>query len=140
MKLRNPFKSRNNTAVNSNIPPEVQAYTKAEHRDRMGKAWLVGVLSLVVTALLILGLFFGGRWVYRKITGNSNSTPETQITEDGSGTKDTTPPKEQPKETDNPSTSTPTPTPNQPTPTPTPNQPTPTPTPVIPRTGPESDE
>lgn len=50
------------------VPPEVQDYYNAEKRERMGLAWILAFVTLAVTVLVVLGLFFGGRWAYRKIT------------------------------------------------------------------------
>lgn len=65
--------------VNSDLPPEIQAYAQAEHRERMGMAWLVGLVSLIVTVLILVGLYFGGQWVYRKIAHKDQPTDTAQI-------------------------------------------------------------
>lgn len=139
------FKRRKTTVADPTLPPEVQAYSQAEHRERMGVAWLVGSVSLVLTIFVLVGLFFGGRWLYRTIAGPSANDSQTQsTTENDQATKD----KEQTKnegtpsatpDSDQPST-TPAPAPT-PTPT-TPTTPSTTPTtgPTMPRTGPDSDE
>lgn len=149
MNIRNLFKRRQTTSIeDTNIPPEVQAYTQAEHRDRMGKAWLIGVLSLIITVLFLMGIFFGGRWVYQKITGNNATTnTETQTpAEDNSSTEKSKSddqasqtPNESPTQSETPSTSSnpqsnPTQQPTQST------NPQASQTPAIPRTGPDSDE
>lgn len=64
--------------TNSNLPPEIQAYAQAEHRERMGMAWLVGLISLIVTVLVLVGLYFGGRWVYRKLAQKDKTTQTSQ--------------------------------------------------------------
>lgn len=74
--------------VDPNLPPEVQAYSQAERRERMGVAWLFGIVSLIVTFVLITGLFFGGRWVYRKIARKDKATPVQIDTSDDSKTED----------------------------------------------------
>lgn len=58
------------------VPPEVKQYYASEHRERVGLAWLIAFLSLIVTVLVVAGLFFGGRWAYRKIA-NSDNKPTT---------------------------------------------------------------
>lgn len=68
--------------VDPSLPPEIQAYAQAEHRERMGMAWLVGLVSLVITVLVLAVLFFGGRWVYRKVTGTEPQKTDTTQTED----------------------------------------------------------
>lgn len=66
------------TQNNSNLPPEIQAYAQAEHRERVGMAWLVGLVSLVVTVLVLAGLYFGGSWVYRKLSQKDRTTDTAQ--------------------------------------------------------------
>jgi len=139
MKLFN----RKKTIVNDpSIPPEVQAYSQAEHRERMGVAWLVGVVSLVLFTFILAGLFFGGRWMYQTIAGTNNSDTQSQPSNEGDQpTKE----KEQPKEENNPAATPEGDQPSTPTPSTTPppqTAPTTTPTtgPTIPRTGPDSDE
>lgn len=71
-----PFRKKK--AANApNMPPEVQQYYKSERREQTGIAWLLAIATLLITIAIILGLFFGGRWVYRKIK-NRNTTTTTQ--------------------------------------------------------------
>lgn len=53
----------------SNLPPEVEKFYQSEKRERVGLAWLIAFVTLVLTVALIVGLFFGGRWAYRKVAG-----------------------------------------------------------------------
>jgi len=90
----NLFNRRKKQVVDPSLPPEVQAYSQAERRERMGIAWLVGVVSLVVSLILITGLFFGGRWVYRKVAHKDNkAVPAVTSDRDSSDDKN--------KDTDN---------------------------------------
>ena len=57
-----------------NVLPEIEKYYDAEKRERAGLAWLLAVVSIACVALLLIGAFFGGRWVYRKTT-KTNKTP-----------------------------------------------------------------
>jgi hypothetical protein len=50
------------------VPSEVQDYYRSERRERTGLAWLLALGTLVVTLIIAAGLFFGGRWAYRKVT------------------------------------------------------------------------
>ncbi len=52
------------------VLPEVDKYYEAERRDRTGLAWLLALVSILVVAALIIGLFFAGRWAYNSITDN----------------------------------------------------------------------
>lgn len=70
----------NRSKKNKNeVPAEIQEYYQAEKRDRTGIAWLLAFATLVVTILLAAGIFFAGRWAYRKIAGsdNQNTSPQT---------------------------------------------------------------
>jgi len=66
---------RNKSANSPAVPEEVNDYYQAEKRDRTWMAWLLALLSLAVTTLIIMALFFGGRWVYRKIRPGTPSSP-----------------------------------------------------------------
>jgi len=60
------------------IPEEVQNYYQAERRERLWLAWLLAFSTLVVTVLIVIGLSFGGRWAYRKISRNDKKTDTTR--------------------------------------------------------------
>lgn len=80
MKLFN-FRKRQ---TNSQLPEEVQNFTAAEQRERTSLAWVVGIVSLIVVVLILLGLFFAGRWVYNTLTDSDedNSATTSEITTD----------------------------------------------------------
>lgn len=56
---------------------EIKNYYAEERRDRTGVAWLLAAATLVVTLLLALGLFYGGRWAYRAIFDDETNTTDT---------------------------------------------------------------
>jgi hypothetical protein len=58
------------------VPQEIQDYYQTERRERVGLAWLIALATLVVTVLVALGLFYGGRWAYRSVFKN-NDKPAT---------------------------------------------------------------
>lgn len=118
---------------NSYMPPEVQAYAASEHRERMGMAWLVGIVSLIISTLVLISLFFGGRWVYRKIAGTDSQKPTPVVSEPTEKPSSDTP--SAPSDTPTPATTSPT-TPTTPAPT-APS--TPTVDPSLTRTGPDVD-
>lgn len=60
------------------VPAEIQEYYQAERRERAGVAWLVALLTLLLTVSIVLALFFGGRWVYRRVTDDGNKQASTQ--------------------------------------------------------------
>ncbi len=70
----NPFRRYRNDMDTGTVPSGVQEYYQSERGERMGVAWLIAFVSLIVTILVVLLLFFGGRWIYRKITNHNKST------------------------------------------------------------------
>lgn len=59
---------RNN--IKAAVPAEVQEYYQSEKRDKAWLAWLLAIGTLFATIIVVLGLFFGGRWTYRKLANN----------------------------------------------------------------------
>lgn len=80
-----PFKRKQ--SENSNVPTEVQEYYQAEQRERMWVAWLLAFVTLVVTVGVVLGLFFGGRAIYRK--AKHKTTPVATVNQPQSTSSDT---------------------------------------------------
>lgn len=66
-----PFNRKKNQSVD--LPQEVQDYYQAEKRERVGVAGLLALGTLLVTIVLAIGLFFGGRWVYRTVFDNDDN-------------------------------------------------------------------
>lgn len=52
------------------VLPEVDKYYEGERRDRAGLAWLLALVSVIIVALIIIGIFLAGRWAYRQLTNN----------------------------------------------------------------------
>jgi len=61
------------------LPEEVKEFYESGRKERSGMAWLMALGTLIVTVVLALLLFYGGRWVYNKLAGNDE--PENQPTE-----------------------------------------------------------
>src|SRR6478735_9277899 len=74
------FKSKD-----TNTLPEVEQYYTAERRDRAGLAWILALVSILIVALLIVALFFGGRLLYRTVT-DKNDQPQQVTTSDNGST------------------------------------------------------
>ena len=113
-----PFNRKQDSA---DLPQEVQDYYKTEKGQKPGVAGLLALGTLVVTVLLALGLFFGGRWAYRaafkddKKPGQVAQAPSDESADnadESTAQTDQTPPE---------------PTPLPPAQTPSPTTPTPTP-------------
>lgn len=77
-----PFRGK--SSGSDNLPTEIKEYYQTERRERVGVAWLLALGTLLLTLVLATGLFFGGRWAYRKIAGNDKpgGTAQTQTSED----------------------------------------------------------
>lgn len=71
MGLFDRFRRKN---VNLN---QVDDYYTQSRRQNPLVAILLGILSFIVTLVLLWLLFMGGRWVYRKITNNDNKNAKT---------------------------------------------------------------
>jgi cytoskeletal protein RodZ len=119
---------RNTTEDTTALPEEVNSYYQAENRERTWMAWLLALVTLAVTAIVIIGLFFGGRWVYRKVRHTpSSSTPS--VTQKPAASTESNKPNSSPSP--NTATTTPSTTPSPSTTSGTVNAPTnPTPTPT----------
>ncbi len=81
-----PFNRRNKNI--DQVPAEVQEYYEAERRERAGIAWLLALGTLVITLVIAIGLFFGGRWVYRKVVKRPANRPTTSNVAQAPGRND----------------------------------------------------
>jgi len=112
------------------LPEEVQEYYQTEKRQRRGLAIILALVALLVTILVAAGLFFGGRWIYRKFDNKNDKQAESS--QGQVSTKDDTENKTEQSNNSNSAQSSPTGTEN-PTP-PAPTTPTPQPAPANPTT------
>lgn len=65
----------------STLPEEVQEYYASTSRQRVGIAWLLALATLVVTVLLTLGIFYGGKWVFNHFRGNGEQATPVEVTQ-----------------------------------------------------------
>lgn len=126
---------------------EVKDYYQATAGNNMWMVWLLSAITFVATILIVLGLFWAGRWVYQKATNSDKDQPATtetnqpsEQTEQPSGDQPSQDSGQQPSGGNNGGSNTPT----TPTPTPAPSTP-PSTTPQtgpseLVQTGPSSDE
>ena len=63
------------------LPDEVNQYYQSQRRERTGVVFMLGILALVATLLVGLGVFFGGRYIYNKVRGN-DTQPNTTVQTD----------------------------------------------------------
>ena len=84
-----PHRNKENQDSDTNLPPELRKYYENGRRERTSVAWLLAFASLLVTVLVVLGVFFGGRWIYRKIAnhGKSGQVSTTQTSHNSSPSK-----------------------------------------------------
>ncbi len=112
------FKRRNRD--NGVLPEEVRDYYQAESRQRTGAAWFLAAATLILTILIAVVLFIGGRWIYRHVFHRTNTpTATVQTVQDKTNTSTNENPKTSSTNTSQtPSTSTSTATTPKPTTTP----------------------
>lgn len=82
------FRRKNTEPV---VLPELEKYYDAERRERSGLAWLLAFVSIAAVALILIGMFFGGRWLYRTLT--TDDKPKTAVVQNDPKTPGTTTPK-----------------------------------------------
>ncbi len=72
----------NRKKADTTVLPEIERYYEAEKHERAGMAWLLAIVSIACVALVLIGLFFGGRWIYRKAahTDKQTGVSTTKIT------------------------------------------------------------
>lgn len=71
-------KKNNNTTI-----AELEEYyaNQNQRKTRPVRAWLMAILSLLITVAVIVALFFFGRWVYNTITNDENEPATTSSSE-----------------------------------------------------------
>lgn len=118
--MNNPFRRKQDVSA---VPAEIQDYYQSERRERTGVAWLLALGTLIVTIGLATLLFFGGRWAYRAIVNNDDTSQDVAQTDQEA--EDANAPESTPDENTVPTTapttgtsSTSTSTPNAPSTTP----------------------
>ncbi len=89
------------------LPEDVEKYYRSQQRARVGTAWLLGFLTLVITLIVALGLFYGVRYAYRELTGKDDTTQVTPTGTSQNGTEQTSPKKPKKKPSGSTTTSAP---------------------------------
>lgn len=90
------FGRRKQQNIDPMLPPELQAYSRSGRRERLGIVWLVGIVSLIISLLVMALLYFGGRWIYRKVAHRDNRpTPVIITDQDQSDDSSTSPESDQ---------------------------------------------
>ncbi len=60
------------------VAPELQQYYEAEKKERAGLSWLLAVISVAFVSLVLIGLFFGGKWLYNRVTSDDNEVAQVE--------------------------------------------------------------
>jgi len=81
------FKRSNKS--NSVLPEEVNQYYQSQRRERAGVAVILGIVALIVTLLIGLGLFFGGRAIYNRFSDNDEPKKVETISESSKKNEET---------------------------------------------------
>ncbi|HSX23733.1 MAG TPA: hypothetical protein VLE74_01405 [Candidatus Saccharimonadales bacterium] len=81
-----------NKDQSAEVPQEVQDYYQSENRERSWVAWLLATGTLLVTVVVVLGLFYGGRWGYRKLKHQPAKTPTVAVQKPATASQPQTPP------------------------------------------------
>lgn len=72
------------------VLPEIEKYYEAERKERAGLAWLLALVSVACVALILIGLFFGGKWAYNRLTDDKKDEPvAVQTTNESTSTDQT---------------------------------------------------
>lgn len=126
------------------LPEEVQEFYESGQKQRTGMAWLLALATLVVTILLAMALFFGGRWIYQQLTDDDQpaeptTTQQTDSKDQASPDQLQTPVDSNNSDEEQDTSSTNTDQPTTSTPTPAPQSPNTGSTEAIPNTGPGPD-
>ena len=86
MKLFNRQIPSNTTDTNAS---KSTAYYQNEPREHRAIAWLLAFVTFAVTLVLILALFFGGRWIYRKVSNKDSGNTQQASQPQGDTSKTT---------------------------------------------------
>lgn len=68
---------RRNKVDETGMPVEVDQYYQAENTGRGPLTWLLALVTVLITVLVVLALFYGGRWAYRKFHHNTKKAVTT---------------------------------------------------------------
>lgn len=73
-----------NRKKNNSVLPEVDEYYQAERRDNGLLAWLLALISVAIVVAILVGLYFGGRWIVDTLKSDDTNTTSENIVGQGS--------------------------------------------------------
>lgn len=85
MGLFDRFRNRNDESA---LPEDVESYYRDDRSSRRSAALLLGLATFVATLLIGSALYFGGRAVYRAISGDDSQEDVVQVEQNGQKQKD----------------------------------------------------
>ena len=72
-----------NRKKNNSVLPEVDEYYQAERRDNGLLAWLLALISVAIVVAILVGLYFGGRWIVDTLKSDDTNTTSENIVGQG---------------------------------------------------------
>lgn len=67
-----------NTSNKADTLPEVDEYYHSGEKEHKAIAWLLAFATFFVTLVVFVGIFFGGKWVFKKISTRKDTAKQTQ--------------------------------------------------------------
>lgn len=73
-----PFRRKSDQTKLNPVPDEIRAYYQAETKDKMWKIWLLSAVTFVGTLIVVLLIFWGGRWTWRHFRADQKANQASQ--------------------------------------------------------------
>lgn len=71
------FKRKPKQTPASPVSEETKAYYQSESKDNRARVWVLSILTFILTLVIILGLFWAGRGLYRYFNKPDALTPSS---------------------------------------------------------------
>lgn len=70
-----PFRRKVKQPQDSSVSQDIKAYYQSESKDSILRIWLLSGATFILTLLIILGIFWGGRILYRQLNKSTTQQP-----------------------------------------------------------------
>ena len=80
------FWHRKKQISDPDLPQEVRDYYASTTHTKRSSAWLLGILTMIVTLALAVVLYFAGQFVYNQFTETKTDTGDTSESQDNNET------------------------------------------------------